>query len=331
MLGFGESVDSAREILPDAGWCWFHEPRIAARRGIVWFGAVSSGYSEFGRKGEVIAARWNTRTGKVGRFVLSYPENEVEAELWSNDHNAPALLVFSSGRVLAAYALHGKDNTTRFRSWLPLLRRWTAEKRFMPTSWSRITYSNLVYLSSEKRTYNFFRGLNDEWKPSWASSDARARSWSTGGILINFAHPIRHRPYLKVCSNGRDTIHFAYSEGHPRDYPNSLYHASYRSGVGLVDSEGKFVATLETGLPSPASGTLVVKGGPEEIYWVVAINDFGKGGLFILYSVRKGAEVVASKPEVSALSYGLAHWDGHVWRAFPLCAAGPQLYFGEDD
>ncbi len=319
------------EIIDDGGWCWFHEPRVFQAEEDIWIGAVSSGYLNPKLKGDVIALRRNVQTGRTTRYVLHSSLTKDEQNLWANDHNAPALLQLPNRKILAAYTLHGKSNIIYFRTFSPLFRRWSAEREFVLSKESKITYSNLVYLSDEERIYNFFRGLDNSWKPSWALSDAKVLDWKIGGILINFQHEKKHRPYLKLCSNGKDTINFAYTEGHPRDFPNSIYHISYRSGVGLCNSAGKFIAPLESGLVAPTEGTLVFQGSVENVAWVVAVNDYHQKGLFVLFSVRH----VRSDNDIahgdSDLSYWLATWNGTKWESKFVAKAGPQIYKGEDD
>ena len=208
---------------------------------------------------------------------------------------------------------------------------WSVETEFVPSSDSKVTYSNLVYLSSEARIYLFFRGLDDSWKPSWASSRVEKLDWKTGGILIDFPNAVRHRPYVKVASNGVDKIHFAYTEGHPRDFPNSVYHVFYRSGVGLCGSTGEYLGALESGLVEPTEGTLVFQGDPEKVAWVIAVNDYEDEGLFILFSVRLGGSDNEIAGAVSRLSYWIAVWNGFAWESQFLAEAGPQIYEGEDD
>ena len=40
----------------------------------------------------------------------------------------------------------------------------------------------------------------------------------------------RQRPYVKVASDGQDTIHVAFTNGHPRETATSLYYARYTAG-----------------------------------------------------------------------------------------------------
>jgi hypothetical protein len=324
-------MSGINKVIGDGGWCWFHEPRVITVGANVWFGAVSSGHDLPSARGDVIAVRRNVQSGRTKRFVLNSTKLSGTRGMWANDHNAPALLELPNRRILAAYTQHGVSKEIYFGTFSGLTRRWSRERTFVPSHDSKVTYSNLVYLSSEDRVYNFFRGLGDSWKPSWAYAEAKELNWKIGGILIEFRHPQKHRPYFKVCSNGIDTIHFAYTEGHPRDFPNSIYHVAYKSGVGLCETGGSHIAPIEAGLASPLHGTLVFQGDEDNVSWVIAVNDFGDEGIFILFSVRHVGLVQGMQANGSRISYWVAKWNGADWKSTFVAEAGPQLYQGEDD
>ena len=64
-------------------------------------------------------------------------------------------------------------------------------------------------------------------------------------VVIDVPAAFRHRPYVKYASDGRGTVHLAYTEGHPRDFANSLYHVFYRGGT-LHHSDGSVVRRLDS-------------------------------------------------------------------------------------
>jgi hypothetical protein len=97
--------------------------------------------------------------------------------------------------------------------------------------YSTNTYVNPVMLSEEdNRIYLFWRGIDN--KPCFSFSDDLGQNWSKGRILIlpDSIYPLR-RPYLKVTSNNRDKIMFAFTDGHPRnENDNSIYYMYYKNG-----------------------------------------------------------------------------------------------------
>ncbi len=251
---FGPVLLSAVEPIlfnDDGAWCWFQDERAVIHRGWLVFASVAAGAHDPGRRADVEVLAYHLR---LGRKVLS----ELHDRFQLDDHDAPALWVRPDGRWLAVYAKHGSENRFYYRlSMRPHdPTRWGPELSFVPGESSRLTYSNLCYLADEKRLYNFFRGLDDSFKPSYAFSNDAGESWKTGRIIIQVPGKFRHRPYVKYASNGKDTIHFFYTEGHPRNYDNSAYHVYYRNGC-LHRSDGTVIRRLEEGLREPAEGTRV--------------------------------------------------------------------------
>ena len=89
---------------------------------------------------------------------------------------------------------------------------------------SENTYVNPVMLSGENnRIYLFWRGIDN--KPHYSVSDDLGETWSKGRIFIlpERIYSMR-RPYVKVESNHKDKIVFAFTDGHPNmENENSIY------------------------------------------------------------------------------------------------------------
>jgi hypothetical protein len=197
------------------------------------------------------------RTGTSTRFRLS--ATPVERAGRYDDHDTPAFVVRGDGRLVAVWAGHGQDNRVLSRVSLRPgdATAWSDERSFVPSPSSSVTYSNLHRLAGERgRIYDFFRGLDNRFKPSVAWSDDEGESFRSGGVVIDVPAAFRHRPYVKYASDGQDTVHLAYTEGHPRDFDNSLYHVYYRGGV-LHRSDGSAIRSLAEGLRDPVEGTRV--------------------------------------------------------------------------
>ena len=99
-------------------------------------------------------------------------------------------------------------------------------------------------LSAEDgRIYLFWRGIDN--KPNYAYSVDDGEKWTKGKIFILPERSYRNRrPYLKVSSNGKDVIHFAFTDGHPRrESQNSIYYMYYRDG-GLYQANGEKIGSL---------------------------------------------------------------------------------------
>ncbi|HEY2945525.1 MAG TPA: BNR-4 repeat-containing protein, partial [Vicinamibacteria bacterium] len=136
--------------------------------------------------------------------------------------------------------------------------------------------------------------------------------------------------YVKYVSDAQDTVHLAYTEGHPRDFDNSLYHAFYRKGA-LHRSDGTVIRPLAEGLHEPAEGTRIFQGDPQNVAWVSDLELDGQGRPFVAYSVQKDS---AGRPPGQGGAdhrYRLALWTGTRWDDREIAFAGSRLYAGEDD
>lgn len=307
----------------DGGWCWFEDERAIVAEGKLIFGVVASG-----RKGNIEAISYDMATRKSTVAVLHSPATETEERRWMDDHNSPAFVRRPDGRIVAFYAMHGVEEKVYYR--IGDATGWGEEKVFVPSAKSRVTYSNLHHLSAEKRIYDFFRGFDNSFKPSYAWSEDSGETWKAGNVFINVPSTFRHRPYVKYASNGRDTVHIAYTEGHPRDFDNSIYHVSYRAG-SLRSSSGAVLKSLSEGLSTPEEGTRVFQGDPQNVAWISDLHLDAKGKPVLVFSVQKDSAGLPSKQAGMDHRYHYARWDGKQWHQHEIAYAGSKLYLGEDD
>lgn len=313
----------------DGAWSWFEDERAIIHNGKLIAGSVAAGSHDFSRKGSIEVSTFDLRTNAKSLATL-------HAGLQYDDHNSPALLVLPDRRILAVYAKHGPENRFYYRiSERPDdAASWQAEQTFTPSETSRVTYSNLHYLRNENgergRIYNFFRGLDGRNKPSYAYSDDHGRTWRTGNVYIDVPATFRHRPYVKYASNGTDTVHMFYTDGHPRDFNNSTYHIFYRNGT-LHRSDGSPIRSLKEGLRKPEEGTRIFAGDAENVGWVSDIHLDGSGRPYVAYSVQKDRQGTPAGQEGQDLRYRYARWDGKTWSDAEIAHAGSRLYKGEDD
>ena len=309
----------------DGAWSWFQDERA-----IVDGDWLLAGSAAAGRRGDIDLTAHHLPSGKTHRETLHPALLEPRGAY--DDHNAPALLVRPDGRYLAVYAKHGSENCFYYRvserPHYPI--SWSPERRYIPSDSTRLTYSNVHYLSAEKKIYNFFRGLDNSYKPSYCFSDDQGETWRTGNVVIRVPATVRHRPYVKYASNGRDTIHLFYTEGHPRNFDNSVYHIYYRNGW-LHRSDGTRIAPLAKGLDKPEDGTLVFKGDPNNVAWVCDIAIDSRGRPYGVYSLQKDSAGLPDGKAGMDLRYRYARWDGQRWTGEEMGHAGTRLYPGEDD
>lgn len=282
-------------------------------QGRLLLGGVSS-------QGDIHITMYDLQTGKRSQFVL-HPRLEVD------DHNVPALLVLPDGRYLAAYTKHGSDKITRFRvsSRPGDISAWEPEQHYEHTA--SVTYSNLCYLAGEGekgRIYNFVRSF--QWDPNFIISEDGVRSWRQGGRLLDGGGPTI-RPYLRYKGNGKDTIHFIATDGHPSRQLNSIYHGYIRGGKayrsdGICVNENIF----RTEAPPVTAFTRVFQGDEQNVAWTVDIELDEKGRPYILYSVMKDPLPLQTGRRGMDHRYHYARWDGNRWHAQEIAYAGTRLY-----
>jgi hypothetical protein len=315
----------------DGGWCWFQDERALVVSGRLVFGSVAAGRSDPSRRGMVEATSVELGTRAITRFRLS--ATPVEKPGRYDDHDTPAFVVRGDGRLVAVWAGHGYDNRILSRISLRSgdASAWGDERAFVPSPSSSVTYSNLHRLAGENgRIYDFFRGLDNRFKPSVAWSDDEGESFKSGGVVIDVPAAFRHRPYVKYASDGHDTIHLAYTEGHPRNFDNSLYHVYYRSGA-LHASDGKAIRHLTEGLRDPVEGTRIFQGDPANVAWVIDLELDALHRPCVAYSVQKDSAGLPPGQGGSDHRYRLARWTGEAWVDREIAYAGTRLYAGEDD
>jgi hypothetical protein len=272
---------------------------------------------------------YDFKTGKIVRRTLHHA-------LQADDHNSPALLHRTDGRYLAMYAKHGPENRIYYRisSRRDDVSDWGDEQIFVPSETSRVTYSNLHWLAEDNgkrgRLYDFFRGHDNSYKPSWMFSDNEGDTWTAGGLLVDFPAPVRHRPYVKYASDGKASVHFAFTEAHPANFDTSIYHAYYRDGK-LHRSDGTVIRALRDGPVVPAEATRVFAADANNVAWIhdLALDEQGRPRL--VYSVQKDSAGLGRGKGGHDLRYRFARWDGKMWRDAEIAYAGERLYAGEDD
>jgi hypothetical protein len=295
------------EFSSDGAWCWFGDPRGLRFRGIhdrVYAGWVDS-------EGSIVVSSLDLETGE--RI-----EEAVQPEFNRDDHANPSLMVLPDGTLVVFYTSHGSDVSDamyyRLSEWPEEITAWSEPHEISTNTEGPRghTYPNPVRLSEEGgRIYLFWRGGN--FKPSFSHSDDLV-TWSPARTLIQSDEATVVRPYVKIASNGRDAIHFAFTDGHPRNEPeNSIYYLRYRDEA-FTRADGAVMGTMED-LPLVHGRTdLVYDGrltGVRAWIWDVAADE--QGNPVIVYT---------RLPEESDHRYHYARWDGEEWVDSEITSAG---------
>jgi hypothetical protein len=329
------AVNQAFEIAADGVWTWFNDERaIALPNGNLLVGYVRS-------DGRIAATNYDPRTGDAHESILS-GDGAMEVD----DHNNPSFTVLPDNRILAVYSRHNPDTFYFWRVSRTPNPRSTADwsEQGVRSASARNTYANTYLLRGENDLiFNFHRAIN--FNPTLSFSRDLGRSWEDPIHFIT-AGTGRQRPYPVYASNKRDRIDLIYTDAHPRDFDNSIYHLFYRDGA-FRRSDGSVLrrlADLPIAHDEGERGTVVYQyserpwgagQGPDDWIpggrgwtWDVA---YGPGEHPVAaFQVRRG-EVAETTWRGDRVYYYYARWTGTEWRKHFIAHAGRPLYDRERD
>jgi hypothetical protein len=318
-------------LAPDGAWTWYNDPRAIYHNGILYFGYVRN------NDGHSVLSCLNPNTGAI-------------TELWTStltqtdDHDNPGLLERKDGTLFANYARHGTDQFFAYRyssSTNPVTPAdWSAEQHIAATG-AGLTYANPYQLSAETNlTYDFSRDLN--FNPTVFTSTNGGSNWSAPQLFIKTGTG-SIRPYVKYCSDYTQRIDFLYTDGHPRDLNNSLYHLYYQGG-NLYQTDGSLLKSF-TNLPvlhdSGERGSVIYQ------YSAAPTNDYndhiptGRSWCWETAYQTNGAPVCVFTVQLDFVTgsawqddriyYYYARWTGTNWQKRFIAQAGRPLFDPEDD
>jgi BNR repeat-containing family member len=306
-------------ITESGAWCWFADPRAIC-----------------GGPGPRLYAGWVNRDGDIQVGAVHARTQEIETatlhpKLERDDHANPALLELPDGRLMAFYSKHGGQDMfqrTTVRPWD--ISEWTAEttipvhKDNAPRK--TITYPNPVLIREESnRIYLFWRG--DDWKPTFTWSDDLGKTWAPVKTLVaRRGSGLDNRPYMKVHQGLGGRIHFAFTDGHPRNEKhNSIYYLAYHKGA-FFRADGTRVGTMADLPLDPARADKVYEASRSGARaWIWEVGDDLEGKPVLVYTRH---------PKMTDHRYHYARWDGGTWRDHEITAAGhwfPQTPEGKDE
>jgi rhamnogalacturonyl hydrolase YesR len=236
-------------FMREGGWCWYQDPRAMIFNGKLFMGAVQGNGT-----GPALVGVYDLRANKnLGSVV-------VHDNFDNDDHNAPVFYSRSDSSVMCVYQKHNRENVIYSRISDPKNPlRWGDESVF--DVGVKTTYSNLIAMSSEKKLYNFFRGIN--WNPTFITSSDEGKSWSEPFHFISSEVKGKQRPYARYAGNGKNSIFISFTDAHPRNYGNSLYFANFHDGK-FWKANGSFIKDLAKDGPlRPSEAELIFKGSGE--------------------------------------------------------------------
>jgi hypothetical protein len=310
------------EFASDGAWCWFQDERAVVDT----------------TKGKLVIGSANMQSS-VDVNIFDIATKRVESSKrfnrlsYTDDHNAPALLIAPNGNYVAVWAHHYDQYNSHYSIYNG--QSWSTESTF---NWSSIpggtdytiAYSNLYYLSAEMRMYNFARA-NDR-APNFLYSDNNGTSWSFGGQLTTNSSSTYNKGYYKYWGNGVDRIDIVFTEQHPRDDTTSIYHGyiqnrrTYSTNGTVADADiydRGFIPTFGAFTKVFAHGT-VVNGVTMGRCWQSDIMRYGDGTIAILFKAR------ANNSETDHRNF-YARYDGSRWSLTYIGKAGTKMYDSEQD
>jgi len=320
----GKNPETYWSLASDGAWCWFSDPRAVKFKGSkdnTYAGYIDS-------HGNVTIACYDNITGKTETKIL-YENLQVD------DHDNPSILIGPGGYLYVFFNRHGGPNPLYFMKslkpediskWTDVRRLELNDKSFYPEFNDTYTYTNPVMLSEENnRIYIFWRGIDN--KPNYSYSDDLGETWSKGRIFIlpERIYNMR-RPYLKVYSDGKSKIHFAFTDGHPNvEKENSIYYMYY-SKESFYRSNGQKIREMGNTPVQPRETDVVYDATiTAEKAWIWDVAQDKHGNPVLVY---------AKFPTDSVHIYCYSRWNGSKWETSDLLNSGkwfPQTLPGKEE
>lgn len=290
------------EIAPDAAWCWFGDPRAVYHAGQLFYGWTDM-------RGGVWVGQLDPENGARRRFrVGSYGT--------ADDHGNPSLLV-RGGRLVVFWAGHsGGAMRYRIASAVGSIESFGPEI-VASAGDTHFTYPNPVQMAHNGHVYNFWRGGN--FQPMWSrSNNLGGNVWSPARHL--FSTTPGQRPYVKVRADGDSLIHFALTDGHPRNVETSIFYVRWHLSDNTFRTSDGTIVGMPGEYPVPVSEL-------ERVYdarpagasraWVWDLQLHQDTGLpLIAYATIETRDDHA---------YHVAELGTSYWDSYRVCPAGPTI------
>ena len=204
------------------------------------------------RKGKIYAA-WSLEFSalQVGEMDTSSGAVRVATiaeNLALSQGDVPALLALPDGRLAVFYSLRANgDLLCRVTTKPDDIGEWSPERSlgFQGPGKVGTLSATAVLLSEEKNAiYLFWRGA--DWKPFFSVSKDLGETWSAPRVLLQRPQEGQlNGPVLKISSDGRKRIDFAFTDGHSSfEKTNTFHFLRYEDGV-FTNADGTRVGAME--------------------------------------------------------------------------------------
>ena len=319
-------------LLTDGAWTWYNDPRALFHNGQLYFGYVRAADSKSA------LGVFNLQTGQTTNLFAS-------GFTQLDDHNNPGLLVKPDGAMLAIYSRHISDQyfAWRISATNPASpAAWGAEQT-IATSGAGMTYANPFQLANESgKIFNFCR--NQNFNPTIYTSTNGGTNWSAPQLFIQTGSGGSIRPYVKYASNYTNRLDFLYTDGHPRDVTNSLYHLYYQSNA-FYKTDGTFVKNYSA-LPilhdAGERGSIIYQYSaadtsdpddhiPTGRAWCWETSYQTNGAPVCVFTVQRDLVTGPTPGTDDRIYYYYARWTGTNWQKKFIAQAGRPIYAAEND
>ncbi len=301
----------------DGGWCWYQDPRVIISGDKLVVGGID------GISGDVRVSIFDLISKKLDGEVV------LHKGLQRDDHDSPVFYIRPDGSLLAVWAKHGNDKIHRYKISSPdNYLEWSELKEFhhVYNKPNGVTYMNLYYMENEKKLYNFFRD-GFTYNPAYLTSEDHGESWSNSTHFIANDIKGRQRPYARYNQIDNNTVGVSYTDGHPRQYGNSLYYVEFRGGK-FYNVDGTLLHSIEDGPLRTGMGEKLYQGsesyskpaGCESVpnsAWSCATGKDDKGNPHLGYTLYLNDD---------DHRFRIASWDGSKWNNREIAYGGTCLY-----
>lgn len=285
-------------ITNDGAWCWFSDPRAIYVDNKMFGGFVD-------KEGSIWAFCYDPNTQEKQQFKL-YDKLDYD------DHANPSVMALPDKRIAIFFSAHGGTKNSPIYYAISKnpadVSAWGEVQKINPDMKGNLgfCYSNPVMLSEEgNRTYIFFRGRN--FKPNFVST-TDFKKWDKPITLVvnDSIYGEEGRPYMKVATNNKNKIFFAFTDAHPRNRAtNSIYFMMYKDGK-LCGANGRVI--------SESMKNPVCPGMADKVY--DATKTFDKSWIWdIAFDKDENPVLVYARFShgTSIHSYWYARWNGSEW------------------
>lgn len=319
------------EVAPNGTWTWFNDERAIWHQGKLFSGYVRS-------DGNPGVTRYDPLTGIANHVNLG-----TATSVQVDDHNNPSFTALPDGKLLTVYSKHGTSSQFYHRTSTTTspssLAQWSAET--IKTTPAGNTYANTFRLAGsgvgENNTiYNFSRCIN--YNPCITLSTDNGATWGNVNHFINVGTG-GTRPYPRYVSNKTNRIDLIYTDAHPRNENNSVYHMYYQA-QNFRKTDGTLIKSFAN-LPinhgtvsdpnNGEKGSVVYQFNPAwGRGWTWDIHYGADGHPVCVYQTQRD-DVTGTGWNHDRIYYFYARWTGTAWQSTFIAQGGRGIYSAEDD